>query len=234
MYGCESWNVKKAEGRRIDAFELWCWRRLLIVLWTARRSNQSIIKEISPGCSLEGPMLELKLQFFGHLLRRIESLEKTVMLGGIRDIRRRGRQVEMAAWHHQVDAREFEWTPGVGDGQGGLVCYDSWDHKELDMTEWLNWTERLHFTSLHMGVSGSTGASPVAQMLNNLTPMQETRVWSLGQEDPLEKGVPTHSSIFAWRIPWTKEPCGLQSMGLQRVGHNWVTNTFALSEHWIW
>ena len=84
MYGCESWTVKKAERRRIDAFELWCWRRLLRVPWTARRSNQSILKEISPGCSLEGLVLKLKLQYFGHLTRRVDSLENTLMLGGIR------------------------------------------------------------------------------------------------------------------------------------------------------
>ena len=90
MYGCESWTVKKAE-HRIDAFELWCWRRLLRVPWTVRRSNQSILKEISPGCSLEGLMLKLKLQYFGHLMRRVDSLEKTLMLGGIGG-RRRGRQ----------------------------------------------------------------------------------------------------------------------------------------------
>ena len=83
MYGCESWTVKKAECRRIDAFELWCWRRLLRVLWTARKSNQSILKEISPGCSLEGLMLKLKVQYFGHLMRRVDSLEKTLILGGI-------------------------------------------------------------------------------------------------------------------------------------------------------
>ena len=95
MYGCESWTVKKAEHRRIDAFELWGWRRLLRVPWTARRSNQSILKEISPGCSLEGlvlPMLKLKLQYFGHLMRRVDSLEKTLMLGGIESRRRRGRK----------------------------------------------------------------------------------------------------------------------------------------------
>ena len=90
MYGCESWTVKKAERQRIDAFELWCWRRLLRVPWTARRSNQSILKEVSPGCSLEGLMLKLKLQHFGHLMRRVDSLEKTVMLGGIGGRRRRG------------------------------------------------------------------------------------------------------------------------------------------------
>ena len=91
MYRCESWTVKKAEGQRIDAFELWCWRRLLRVPWTARRSNQSILKEISPGCSLEGLMLKLKLHYFGHLMRRVDSLEKILMLGGIGGRRRRGR-----------------------------------------------------------------------------------------------------------------------------------------------
>ena len=91
-YGCESWTVKKAEHRRMDAFELWCWRRLLRVPWTARRSNQSILKEISPGSSLEGLMLKLKLQYFGHLMRRVDSLEKTLMLGGIGGRRRRGQQ----------------------------------------------------------------------------------------------------------------------------------------------
>ena len=92
MYGCESWTVKKAEHRRIDAFELWCWRRLLRVPWTARRSNQSVLKEISPGCSLEGLMLKLKLQYFGHLMRRADSLEKTLMLGKTEGGRRKGQQ----------------------------------------------------------------------------------------------------------------------------------------------
>ena len=92
MYGCESWTVKKAECQRIDAFELWCWRRLLRVPWIARRSNQSILKEINPGCSLEGLMLKLKLQYFGYLTQRVDSLEKTLMLGGIGGRKRRGRQ----------------------------------------------------------------------------------------------------------------------------------------------
>ena len=92
IYGCESWTVKKAECQRIDAFELWCWRRLLRIPWTAGRSNQSILKEISPGCSLEGLMLKLKCQYFGHLMQRVDSLEKTLMLGGIGGRRRRGRQ----------------------------------------------------------------------------------------------------------------------------------------------
>ena len=140
MYGCESWTVKKAECQRIDAFELWCWRRLLRVPWTARRSNQSILKEISPGCSLEGMMLKLKLQYFGHLMRRVDSLEKTLMRGGIGGRRRRGWQ-------------RMRWMDGITDltdmslGElwelvmGGLACCSSWGRKESDTTEWLNWTE---------------------------------------------------------------------------------------------
>ena len=102
MYGCESWTVRKAERRRIDAFKLWCWRRLLRVPWTASRSNQSILKEISPGCSLEGLMLKLKLQYFGHLMRRTDSFEKTLMLGKIEGRRRRGR-------------RRMRWLDGITD-----------------------------------------------------------------------------------------------------------------------
>ena len=103
VYGCESWTVKKAACRRIDAFELWCWRRLLRVLWTARRSNQSILKEINPGISLEGMMLKLKLQYFGHLMQRVDSLEKILMLGGIEVRRRRGRP-SMGMWDCSRDA----------------------------------------------------------------------------------------------------------------------------------
>ena len=139
------WEVdltKKAEHWRNEAFELWCWRRFLRVPWTARNSNQSILKEISPGISLEGLMLKLKLQYFDHLTRRLDSLEKTLMLGGIGGRRRRGRQrMRWLDGINRLDGREFEWTPGVGDGQGGLACCDSWCHKESDTTEWLNWTE---------------------------------------------------------------------------------------------
>ena len=142
MYGCESWTIKKAECWRIDAFELWCWRRLLKSPWTARRSNQSILKEISPGCSLKGLMLKLKLQYFGHLMRRTDSLEKTLMLGKMEG-RRRWDTTEdkVVGWHHWLDGHGFGWTPRVGDGQGGLACCGPWGHKELYTTEQPNWTE---------------------------------------------------------------------------------------------
>ena len=150
MYGCESWTVKKAERREIDAFELWCWRRLLRVPWTARRSNQSILKEISPGCSLEGLMLKLKLQYFGYLMWRVDWLEKTLMLGGMGGRRRKGQQ-------------RMRWLDGITDSmgmslsglrefvmdKGGLACCDSWGRKESDMTEWLNWTELLLCSSYY-------------------------------------------------------------------------------------
>ena len=137
MYGCESWTVKKAECWRIDAFELWCWRRLLRVPWTARRSNQSILKEISSGCSMEGMMLKLKLQYFGHLLWRVDSLEKSLMLGGMGGRRKRGQQ-------------KMRWLDGITDSMDVslselrelvMACCNSWGHKESDTTEWLNWTE---------------------------------------------------------------------------------------------
>ena len=146
MYACESWTIKKSEHQRIDAFELWCRRRLLRVPWAARRSNQYILKEISPGCSLEVLMLKLKLQYFGHLMRRTDSLEKTLMLGKIEGRRRRGRQRTWWTW---------VWvSSGSWDGQGGLACWGSWGQKEQTrLSNWneLNWTEPMR--SLSTGTS---------------------------------------------------------------------------------
>ena len=135
MYECESWTVK-AECRRINAFELWCWIRLLRVPWTTRSSNQAILKEISPEYSLKGLMLKLKLQYFGHLMGRTDSLEKTLMLGKIEGRRRRGRQ--RMRWLDSITDSmdvEFEQAPGVGDGQGSLACCSPLGCKESDTTE---------------------------------------------------------------------------------------------------
>ena len=128
--------VKKAEHWRIDAFELWCWKRLLRVPWTARRSNQSILKEVSPGCSLEGLMLKLKLQYFGHLMGRVDSMEILWCWEdwGQED---KGTEDEMAELDHWLDGHEFEWTPGVGVGQGVLACCDSWG-----CNNWTDWLTR--------------------------------------------------------------------------------------------
>jgi len=134
-------SVKKADRWRIDAFELWCWRRLLRVPWTARRSNQSILKEISLGIYLEGMMIKLKLQSFGHLMRRVDSLEKTDAGRDWGQEEKGATGDEMDGWHHRLDECGFEWTLGVGDGQGGLACFDSWGRKESFTTEGLNWTE---------------------------------------------------------------------------------------------
>ena len=140
MYGCESWTIKKAEHRRIDAFQLWCWRRLLRVPWTSRRSNQSILKEISPEYSLEGLMLKLKLQYFGHLMHRL--LRNNPDAGKDWGQAEKGiTKDDMVGWHHRLNRHEFEQAPGVGVGQGGLVYSSSWGCKESDTTEQLNWTE---------------------------------------------------------------------------------------------
>ena len=194
MYGCESWTIKKVEHWRTDAFELWCWRILLRVPWTARRSNQSTLKAISPEYSLEGLMLKLKLQYFGHLIHWLTGKDP--------DARQDWRQEEkgttedeMAGWHHQLDGHESEQAPAVGDGEGSLACCSPWCLKDSDRTEWLN------------------RSSLVAQVVKNPLAMQETQVRSLDQEDPLHKGIATHSRVLSWKIPWTEDPGRLQLLG---------------------
>ena len=146
MYGYESWTINKAENRRIEAFKLWCWKRFLRVPWIAERSNQSTLKEINPKYSLEGLMLKLKLQYFGHLLQRAQTLEKTLMLGKIESRRQRGWQRMSGGWHHRLDGHEFEQTPGAREGQGSLACCSPWGCTELDTTE------RLSSNNLHVCV----------------------------------------------------------------------------------
>ena len=179
--------MKKAEHQRIDAFELWCWRRLLRVPWAARRSSQSILKEISPGCSLEGLMLNLKLQHSGHLMWRTISLEKTLMLGNTEGRRRRGRQ--RMRWlggitidhHWSPSLTQFEQAPGAGDGQGSLACCSPRGHKELDMTKQLNWLMDVlvQLGCKNVGKESACNAGDVVQIL--------------GWEDLLEKEMAIHS-----------------------------------------
>ena len=141
MYECESWTVKKAESPKTDTFELWCWRRLLRVSWTAGRSNQSIPKEISPEYSLEGRMLKLKLQYLGHLMQRTDSFEKTLILGKDWRQEKGTTEGEMVGWLHRLDRDEFEQALGVGDRQGSLACCTPWGRK--DQTQLSDWTELI-------------------------------------------------------------------------------------------
>ena len=206
--------------RRLSAEELVLlncgWRRLLRVPWTARRSNQSILKEISPGISLKGVMLKLKLQYFGHLMQRVDSLEKTLMLGGIGGRRRRA---------DRLDGHEFEWTPRVGDGQGGLACCDSWGSKESDTTERLNWTE-LNWEQYP--------ASQVALVVKNL---------HVNAGDTRDEGSIPRWGKIPWRRAWQPTPVFLpgESHGWRslvgpkghKVGHDWSNLACTVQYCWV-
>ena len=222
MYGCESWTVKKAEHQRIDAFELWCWRRLLTVPWTARRANQSILKEISPECSLEGLMLKLKLQYFGHLMRRADSFEKTLMLGKIEGRRRRGQQ-------------RMRWLDGIIDwmdmGLGGLrelvMDREAWRAEVHGVTkswtrEWLNWTE-LHIALMKTSLVYLTVCACVLSCLSCVwlyaTP------WTVASQAPLSMGI-LQARILEWvAVPSSSGPsqCRDQTCTSFRAGRFFTT-----------
>ena len=198
MYGCESWTVKKAEHRRIDAFELWWWRKLLRVPWTARRSNPSILKEISPGISLEGMMLKLKRQYFGHLMRRVDSLEKTLMLGGIGGRRRRGRQ--RMRWldgiTNTMDVSSSELRELVMDREAWCAAIHGVAKSQTQLS---NWTEQTNHILEFTCVSSNTGHhGPQRAHTRNYTDHLST--------------TPLHNPILRMRIsrlffPWEHEQC---------------------------
>ena len=221
MYECESWTIKKPECWRIDTFELLSWRRVLKVPWTARRSNQSILKEISLGYSLEGLMLKMKLQYFHHLMGRDDSLEKnTAVRKDWRQEEKGTTENEMVGWHYWLHGHEFEQAPGVGDGQGSLLWCSSWGCNESDITELKDWCDWIGSIWI---IQDNFRTSLVAQMVNCLSTIRETWVQSLGWEDSQEKEMATHSSTLALKTPWMEE-LGAGSMGSQRVGHDWATS----------
>ena len=207
---CENWNVKKAEHQRIDAFELCCCWRLLRVSWTVRRSNPSILKDIDLEYSRKGLIPKLKLLYFGHLMWTADSLEKSLMLERLRAEGEEGVR-GWDGWMASPRQRTWTWeTPRDGEGQGGLALLQSMG---LQRVGWLSdWRE-------HSSLRASLGLR-----LKNQPMIWETWVWSLRWEDPLEKEMATHSSILAWIILGTEKPDRLQSMGCQKVGHDWVIN----------
>ena len=226
MYRCESWTINKAECQRIDAFELWCWRRLLRVPWTARRPNQSILNKINPEYSLEGLMLKLKLQYFDHLMRRADSLEKTLMLGKIEGRRRRGRQ--RIRWLDGITNSMYlkrklrPLSPNTPFALDNMKCTSA----VKILCQRTGWSAGESEPRLICPISTTIRASLVAQMVINLPAMQETWVWSLSQEDPWKREWQPTSVFLPGEYHRPEEPGRLQSMGSQRFRHDWATNTF--------
>jgi len=219
MYGYESWIIKKAEHWRIDAFELCCWRRLCRAPWTARRSNQSILKEIIPEYSLEGLCWSWSSKTLATWCKELTHWKRPWCWEWLK-AGREGDDRGWDGWTASLTQETWVWASSrKWRRQGSLVCCNPWGHKELDTTDQPNNNNN------HWGLP-----SLVVQTVKNLPAMQDTQVLSLGWEDPLEKTMATHSSILAWRIPWTEEPRGSH----KRVGHNWVINTFTFTYHLGW
>ena len=218
MYACESWNIKKAEHQRNDAFKLWCWRRLLRVPWTARRSSQSILKEISPGCSLEGLVLKLKLQYFGHLMQRTNSFPdagtdwRQEEKGTTEDV--------MVGWHHRLDGHEFEQALGVGDRQGGLACCNPWGRKEWDTIEQLNWTDRLvDYTQQKL-------------LLRNLEAGNQSWIFTGRTDVEAETPILWLPDAKNWLIPWCWERLKAGGEGDNRGWDCWMVSPTRWA--WVW
>ena len=208
MYGCESWTIKKAKCQKIDAFELLCWRRLLRVPWTTRRSNQSTLKEICPGCSLEGLMLKLKLQYFSHLMRRSDSLEKTMMLGRIGGRRRRG-WLRMRWLDGITDSWTWVWVSSGSlwwTGRPGVLRFMGWP---LDMTEWLDWTKLNEWPRVRHGLnqdltyphSQTDGSVLFGVNLRLPTPWTDTCILYIHTGTSIPESTEDFSCIILMKLP---------------------------------